>query len=161
MRPIVPPRWLADEMVGRLARYLRFFGHDTEYVRGENDEAVARRAIAEDRVVLTRDRRLAEQTPRVILLTSSALADQLRQVRVAAPEAGYVVKFDRCTLCNGSLLPWTPGPEEPLPPSLSRERLEKGLSLFRCEKCKHTYWDGSHTEQIRRQLQSWGISQTP
>ncbi len=53
-----PPRFVADAMLGSLARKLRIFGFDTAYFAEGGDpelEALARR---ERRVILTSDRRL-------------------------------------------------------------------------------------------------------
>ena len=49
-------RLLADGMLGRLARWLRLLGYDTAYENDADDLYLARRARAEDRILLTRDR---------------------------------------------------------------------------------------------------------
>ncbi|HEU4566374.1 MAG TPA: Mut7-C RNAse domain-containing protein, partial [Gemmatimonadaceae bacterium] len=54
------PRFLADAMLERLARWLRVLGFDTAGAAGP-DRALARRAAAEGRILLTRDRRLAAE----------------------------------------------------------------------------------------------------
>lgn len=141
-------RWLADEMLGRLARYLRMAGADTVYVRGLRDEEVRARSIAEGRTLLTRDRLLAGRTPGALLIESAALPDQLRAFRAAVPEFGLEVRFERCTLCNGrltldpGLLPARPAPSFPVPTD--------GRTIYRCLDCGHPYWEGHHTAEVRR-----------
>jgi uncharacterized protein len=152
---VEPPRWLADEMVGRLARYLRFVGCDTLYVRGLDDDEILRRAEQEGRVVLTRDRALAARARRALLLTSPHLADQWQSVRAAYPEVPSEVRFDRCSDCNGQLERYFPPPEEPRDPRVPWARVAQGLALFRCIECGHLYWEGSHTARIRAQLEKW------
>ncbi|MFI5413305.1 MAG: Mut7-C RNAse domain-containing protein, partial [Candidatus Lutacidiplasmatales archaeon] len=93
--------WLADEMVGRLARYLRFVGCDTYYARGLSDDEILQQAKNEHRVIVTRDRRLSARAERALLLESPHLADQWRAVRSAFPELPLTVEFVRCTECNG------------------------------------------------------------
>jgi uncharacterized protein len=151
----VAPRWLADEMLGRLARYLRFFGHDVEYLRSVDDPAITRRALAEHRTLLTRDRALARKTPGSVLLHSSEIGEQLREVRKARPEARYELAFDRCPGCNTRLSPWSPDPHKPWPPELPRERVEHGLAVVECPGCGRHYWEGSHAAEIRRKVSAW------
>lgn len=142
-------------MVGRLARYLRFVGCDTAYVRGLSDDEVLRRADAEDRVILTRDRHLAGRTKRVLLLQSPYIADQWREVRAAFPELPTDVRFERCTECNGRLEKVPGPPPEARTEGVPWERVGEGLSLFRCVGCAHYYWEGSHTADIRARIRSW------
>ncbi|MBI2903001.1 MAG: hypothetical protein HYY12_05370 [Candidatus Methylomirabilis oxyfera] len=55
-------RLVADAMLGRLAKWLRVLGYDTLYWRGD-DAGLLRLAVAEDRLVLTRDTRLPARLP--------------------------------------------------------------------------------------------------
>jgi uncharacterized protein len=158
---VTPPRWLADEMVGRLARYLRFVGCDTEYVRGASDQEVLDRARREDRVILTRDRALAGRASAALLLTSPNLADQWKAVRRAYPEVPSQPRFERCTECNGRLEPFLPGPGRPRPEGVPWDRVERGLGLFRCSSCGHCYWEGSHTRSITERLSVWAKEASP
>jgi len=153
-------RWLADEMVGRLARYLRFVGCDTEYVRGLTDEEILRRARTENRVILTRDRRLAARATRALLLESPHLPDQWKAVRTAFPEVPAGVRFERCTECNGLLETVGDPATQPKVEGVPWDRVAGGLPLFRCTSCGHYYWEGSHTAEIRARIASWSGGQS-
>jgi len=142
-------------MLGRLARYLRFVGHDTAYARGLGHAEIAERAALERRTIVTRCRALAASVPGSVLLSSLEVDDQLRAVRSAAPTAGFAVTFDRCTLCNGVLAAWTPPRTGPWPPDVPRGRAEAGLEVYACLDCGHRFWEGSHTRAIRAQLSGW------
>jgi uncharacterized protein with PIN domain len=155
------PRWWADEMVGRLARYLRFLGHDTEYRRGLKDEEVAAGAVGEGRTLLTRDRALAARVPGALLLRSADLPGQLRELRAAYPTMSVVLSFDRCASCNALLSPWSPPLAGPWPPEVPRSRVEGGLAVFECAPCQRRYWEGSHTATIRRNLAEWLPASAP
>lgn len=159
--PSASPRWLADEMLGRLARYLRFLGHDTEYVRGSEDSEISQRARREGRTLLTRDRRLAASTPGSLLLESPELGEQIRAVHRAYPTAQWTVRFERCSLCNSLLVPWTPPSGGEWPSEVPRDLVEKGLAVFECPGCGQRYWEGSHTRRIRRQMQDWVAPSAP
>ncbi len=139
-------------MLGRLARYLRFMGFDTEYARGVPDEVVRARAEREGRVLLTRDRELAARTPGAVGLSSVDIDGQLAELRRAYPRLRWDVRSERCTLCNGPLAPWQPSGTGPWPPGLPRERIEQSLALYRCTRCAHVYWDGSHARTLRERV---------
>lgn len=152
---MAPPRWIADEMLGRLARYLRLAGCDTLYLRGLSDEEIIARARTEGRVVLTRDRALARRAPRALLIDSPHLAEQWGAVRRAWPELSGELRFDRCTLCNGRLGPYRLGAAPSRENGLPRDRVERGLAVYACAECGHLYWEGSHTAKIRSQFAAW------
>jgi len=148
-------------MVGRLARYLRFVGCDTEYARGLSDDQVLEKAKAEDRVILTRDRGLALRSSRAFLLGSTEISEQFRAVRRKWPSVPTEPRFERCTECNGSLAPYRrgtdPSREEGLPMGPDAEQ----RPVYACAACGHLYWEGSHTATIRKRLDAWsrGVSE--
>lgn len=148
-----PPRWLVDEMLGRLARYLRVVGCDTAYGRGSSDDELVALAEKEERVLLTRDRMLSRRTRWAFLIESPALREQWRAVRSRWPAVPTTVSFARCTLCNG-LLEARP-PAAIAPAGLPAAVREKGEPVYACRACGHLYWDGSHTRQMREQISAW------
>ncbi len=79
-------------------------GQDTAYVRGLQDAEIIDLASREGRTILTRDRGLAGRVPGTLLLTSTAIADQVREVHAAAPGLAWSPGFVRCTECNGLLV---------------------------------------------------------
>jgi hypothetical protein len=148
-------------MVGRLARYLRFVGCDTAYVRGLSDDEVLDQARAEDRTILTRDRRLAARAERALLLESPDIAEQWRAVHAAFPGLPTEVRFERCTECNGRLEPVPAPPPGTRTEAVPWDRVARGLPLFRCAACDHYYWEGSHTADIRARIARWAEVPTP
>lgn len=155
------PRWAVDEMLGRLARYLRFLGHDTTYLTGLGDAEIVQKVRDDGRLLLTRDRELAGRTPGSLLIRSPRIGEQLREVRDAFPTFAYSVAFDRCPECNEVLLGWVHAPGDPWPTELPRERVEAGLPVFRCARCGRRFWDGSHTARIREKVAGWLDSPRP
>jgi len=147
-------------MVGRLARYLRFVGCDTVYVRGASDDEIVERARREDRVVLTRDRALARRASAALLLTSPDLVDQWKAVRRAYPDVPNEPRFERCSECNGALAPYRPSAGSPRPEGIPWDRVDRGLELYRCAECGHCYWEGSHAAGIRERLRTWAEGET-
>src|SRR5262249_10770147 len=66
------PRFVADAMLGRVARWLRVLGFDVVYDPTLHDAALVQLAEADDRILLTRDRQLLRdrRPPRAIEITS-------------------------------------------------------------------------------------------
>lgn len=150
VRP-APPRFLADAMLGRLARWLRTLGYDTAYDPSVDDPDLVAQADAEGRVLLTRDRHLVKhlRPARSVLVRSDAPLAQLREVVGACGLGPPTAPFSRCTVCNGPLRPATAEEVAASVPELVRER---GGAVWRCGACGRTYWDGSHTRRMRRTL---------
>ena len=144
------PRFLADEMLGSLARWLRLIGQDTLYIKGEEDGRLASIAGAEGRILLTRDRLLAASTPHSMLIRSTDLMEQLRQV-LKTTDLDVDESATRCTRCNGELLRVDKGSVEDEVPEGSLRTYDE---FFRCTECGAVYWKGSHWLDIRRRLDS-------
>lgn len=138
-----------DEMLGRLARFMRILGYDTEYARDLTDEEIRARAVREERTLLTRDSALARRTPHAIAVVATDLRGQLAELWGARPDLGRVPRFDRCTKCNGPLEPLEGrvALDIGVPPRVVHRLQDHGL--YRCAHCGQPYWEGSHTERIR------------
>ena len=151
------PRFLADAMLGGLARWLRVLGVDVEYDPALDDPALARRAADEGRWLLTRDRKLTERrlARRHLLIASEQVAEQLRQVLdvfAIRPRAERLLT--RCLRCN------TPLVELPAEHAANRVPpfvLRTQSTFRRCPRCERIYWRATHAERMRQRLQSLGV----
>ena len=136
-------------MLGRLARYLRFLGYDVEYAQGIRDDELVRRSREGDRLLVTRDRTLAQRTRRAVLLTSLDVEGQLKELAQAVPPLKQEVRFVRCSLCNGLLR--EADRSTPMPPKgVPADRWAAPDPVFVCRSCGQAYWEGDHTREIRR-----------
>ncbi|SHI20899.1 Mut7-C RNAse domain-containing protein [Ferrimonas marina] len=110
-----PPRFLADAMLIRLARWLRALGYDTACYPSWPDSALVALANREGRWLLTRDRALVRELrpDRVIAIESQRPLAQLTQVLEALTLPPPQLRFDRCLLCNGPLTDWLVGRPPP------------------------------------------------
>ena len=142
------PRFFADAMLGRLARWLRILGYDTSYEAHVEDAALVRRAIQEERVILPRDRALPEEfrVPALVLVEAERPAEQLRELvrRFRLDTEGRL--FTRCSRCNAGL--------ESVPRSQIAERVPARIlrdhdHFKHCPGCGRVYWEGSHVDRIR------------
>jgi len=146
------PRFVADAMLGRLARWLRLCGLDVVYDPRLDDREIARIAAREGRTVLTRDaallrRRLVRDG---LFIEDQALGPQLRQVFAACGLAAErLVLFSRCVSCNGLL-------EEVAPAAVAGRAppyvLRTQARFTRCPGCGRIYWAGTQVPAARARL---------
>lgn len=136
-------------MLGTLAKWLRILGYDTLFDPALNDHQLVRLARAENRLLLTRDRQLAQRRGvRVLLVVSEHLDDQIRQV-VVDLELEPVRTFSRCPVCNEPL--------ELMDHSAAQARVpvyvaQSHETFKNCPACQRIYWRGSHWQRMEEQL---------
>lgn len=148
-----PVRFVVDVMLGSLARWLRRLGYDTDYASTREDAELVRIARAEQRILLTRDRPLAERRGlRALWIASQSLDEQLRQVTTAFPlEPGRCPP--RCSECNSPLLSAEPAEvANRVPPYVLRQHRH----FQHCPGCGRVYWPGSHWSGIQDRLSAHG-----
>ena len=145
--PTDPPRFLLDVHLGTLARRMRLLGLDTAYSCDAADEELVRASLAQERLLLTRDRGLLHRRA----LRWGAHVGPLRpeeQVReVLARFAPALQPWTRCLACNGPLADVTKAEVA--------ERLEAGTRrtyerFRRCTSCGKVYWPGAHQDRLQQ-----------
>lgn len=150
---VATPRFVADHMLGSLARWLRMMGYDTTYDKSLDDRAIAGLARAEGRFVLTRDRELAKE-PGAFFVEADDIDTQLKAVA-----AKFGLKYDderiRCSTCNGEL--------QDLPKEQAKDSVPEGAfnandKFWKCTKCGKTYWKGTHWLGIMERLKRLSLA---
>lgn len=147
------PRFLADNMLGKLARWLILLGYDAAWAAdGRSDLELLEQAHREGRVFLTRDTKIPDVAGLVkVVIREQRFEGQLRHV---ARELGLrpdpAKAFTRCTYCNEPLAGLPREEALPLVPPLVRAL---DTPFFRCPRCKRVYWNGTHTERVLKKLQ--------
>jgi uncharacterized protein with PIN domain len=149
--PADPFRFLADAMLGSLAKWLRILGFDCAYEPDVADAELVERGVRERRVILTRDRALVEEwrVTDLHLLAAEDPEAQLREVVERFELAAHVRPFSRCSVCNTPLV--DAGPEhvqEGVPPRIAATH----SGFRRCPECERVYWRGSHADRMARVL---------
>ena len=147
------PRFAADAMLGRLARWLRMLGFDTTYNAVLSDHDLVRLADDEGRILLTRDRRLLRDLHPVFAheVRQDEPLEQLRELVAALDLPAPAEVFTRCMLCNAVLPP-------PLEEEMAAQLLPpaaRGIAgpVRRCSACDRVYWHGSHVRRMRDTLE--------
>ena len=152
--PDVATRFLADAMLGRLARWLRVVGTDTlQLPTDAPDVALVARARDDERVLLTRDRHLLRELRphRELAIRSDVPLEQLGEVVRAFAIRRPAELLTRCLLCNTPLVEMTPAEVLEQVPPRSRELAGP---MRRCPTCGRAYWRGSHARRMEAALET-------
>ncbi len=143
------PRFVADVMLGKLARWLRALGYDTLYSRDAPDSRLLGIALRERRRLLTRDAALAARARAAgLLVRAEDLDGQLREVMEACGLAGRA-PLSRCLSCNGVLAPRDRAEVSGRVPPYTLATQE---AFWSCEGCGRVYWAGTHARGILERL---------
>ena len=147
------PTFVADSMLGRLAKWLRLLGFDTTYDTAWERRGLLRHAREQERILLTRDTRLLRrrELPAHLFVTADDHREQLRQVLAHFQIAAEFRLLTRCSLCNAEL--------EPIDANLTRHRVPPYVfasqRVFRrCPTCDRIYWPATHVERIKAELRT-------
>jgi hypothetical protein len=143
-------RFVADVMLGRLARWLRALGYDTLYFRDAPDARLLGLALRERRRLLTRDAALARRAREAgLLVRADDLDAQLREVLAACGLRGRA-PLSRCLECNGVLVESDPeAVRERVPPYTFRTQ----RTFWTCTRCLRVFWAGTHATRMLGRLE--------
>ncbi|MEN8235437.1 MAG: Mut7-C RNAse domain-containing protein [Actinomycetota bacterium] len=147
--PLRVTRFVADNHLGRLARYLRLLGLDTLHDPGWDDPDLVKISTTGERILLTRD---------VGLLKHSAITHG-SYVRATDPKvqvtevvrrfhlSGRLEPFTRCMVCNGAMNPVDKDEVADRLPPETRHHFEE---FWMCASCGKVYWRGAHHAELER-----------
>lgn len=142
-------RFLVDRTAGKLARWLRILGLDTDYVATCDIPPIVKLARQSGRTVVTRNPRLLDRLGEGILLESDALDEQVRQV-VRTVGEGNLALFSRCSVCNVEL--------ENVDKETVKGRIPEYVynnhdEFAICPACGRYYWRGTHWEKMKQDIE--------
>jgi hypothetical protein len=146
-------KFAADRMLARLARWLRLLGADTIFDPRLDGAAMLKRARAEGRVMLTRDKRL-RTSPDAVFIENNDFREQLRQVLAHHPFDFRRHIFTRCSQCNALLCEVS---REVLTTRVPPYVFASAEKFSVCTGCAHIYWSATHRERIIRDLHAIGL----
>src|SRR5574339_63147 len=146
--------FLADAMLGKIARKLRIFGFDTVYDSNLADVNILNSPIYIGRIVLTSDKELfnrckKKQIDTILTYKETEIENLVTIFRalnikyINLPTVPYL-----CTSCNGKLDRISDN--SLINNKLSDKLLQSHKIFYKCTKCRKIYWAGSHMKQISR-----------
>jgi hypothetical protein len=148
-------KFIADSNVGKLAKLLRIAGYDTLFFNGENDAHRIATALAESRVILTRDtqimkRRLVTSGQlKALLIKSDEPERQMQQVINTLNLDCQFKPFTLCLECNQPLLERSKEQVKDLVPPYVFQTQNQ---FMQCPACHRIYWRGTHWQAMTQRL---------
>jgi uncharacterized protein with PIN domain len=146
--------FLADGMLGKLARWLRMLGYDVIYSVVFNDCELLELAQKEERVLLTKDLELYKRAIGkgidAYYVGGKTEPEMLAQV---AKRYGLTLEIDmdksHCPICNTKL---QAANKEELQAELEKNTFTYYDKFWKCANCGQIYWQGAHWKQITETL---------
>jgi uncharacterized protein with PIN domain len=149
-------KFIADNNVGKLARWLRLIGYDTLLFKQKDDGQMIKIALSENRVILTKDTQFMKRR----LVTNGKLKtihikqdDPKLQVQevVKTLNLNYHFKpFSLCLECNRALIARDKEEVKNLVPA---QVVETQTQYTQCPACHRIYWPGTHWQAMVKKLQ--------
>ncbi len=146
-QPGSPIRFVLDEQLGKLARWLRILGQDVIYKNRFEDREIIELAREENRLILTRDsqlKNLAGDLP-LYLVKENYPALQLPEVVKRFKDKMGFYMFSRCVECNQ---PLNDIPKEQVAGKVPPYVFKTQENFRHCTVCDKYFWSATHGQHI-------------
>ena len=150
-------KFIADNNVGKLARWLRVIGYDTLLFKQKNDNKMIKIALSEDRIILTRDTQLMKRRLvtngklKAMIIKQDDPKEQLQETVKKLNLSYHFKPFSLCLECNQALI--LRSKEEVLnlvPPHVFKTQNQ----YMECPACHRIYWQGTHWQAMIKELEN-------
>ena len=152
------PKFIVDHNVGKLTKWLRIMGYDTWFFNGTDDADLIAAALAEGRVILTRDTQIVKREViasgrlKAVLIQSDEPEQQMRQVIDTLNLDCRFRPFTLCLECNQPLLVRSQQQVKDLvPPYVFQTQSQ----YMECPACHRIYWRGTHWQAMTKKLEKF------
>jgi uncharacterized protein len=152
------PKFMVDQNVGKLVKWLRLMGYDAVFFEGETDTEMVSIALAENRIILTRDTHIPERRlviggqVKVVLFETDEPGEQIRILIENLRLGEEAQPFTRCLEDNQILEARSKEEVEKRVPPYVFETREQYME---CPKCHRIYWKGTHWQAMNRTLEEF------
>jgi uncharacterized protein with PIN domain len=147
-------KFICDDNLGKLTKYLRILGFDTSFQENFEDNGLLRLADSEQRFLLTRDHNMLGRThPYGLLLLEDD--DPLLQLKTLIEKLSLKIDvgrlFIRCSRCNLICheVDKSQIANEVFPYILRTQEI-----ISQCPSCRRYYWKGTHYGRLLTKLKS-------
>ncbi|MCK4902597.1 MAG: Mut7-C RNAse domain-containing protein [Thermoplasmatales archaeon] len=150
-------KFLCDQMLGTLAKWLRIYGFDTFYAsRDMDDPEVLEISKKENRILISRDKNLIIAARRENLKTieiSTTDLDEQISIVLGNIKPDKTKILSRCIICNAKVEDIKKQNVEDKVPEKVFKNKEK---FWLCKNCNKIYWQGSHYEKMFEKIDNLG-----
>ncbi len=152
-------KFICDDNLGKLTKWLRTLGYDTLFFDPIEDGELVRKALEDERMVLSRDTGLSrfklKLGEKLLFIESGKPLEQLKQViRHFGLKTAKEHIFSRCLICNQIL------------ENIDKEKIKDRLypyvyqtqeNFMCCPECDRIFWPATHVERMIKMLSDSGI----
>ncbi|UCD15687.1 MAG: hypothetical protein JSV34_01155 [Candidatus Omnitrophota bacterium] len=141
-------KFILTRELGKLTRWLRILGYDSIYYREDNISSLVIESLRDNRIIVTRTKKLDDLKTKIVVIESSQIEEQLKEIK---HKLNLVIDeskmFTRCTVCNEPLF------------SIKKKDFKKDIPEYvyktqevfmQCKRCERIYWQGSHWGNVRK-----------
>ncbi len=148
-------KFLCDEMLGSLAKWLRILGYDTKYIKNINDKKIIEIAEKEGRIVITRDKLLAKKS-KGIYINEKDIEKQLKKVvKCLNLNIEKEKILTRCTICNIKVVRIE---KEKVKGKVPEYVWNNNENFWICPTCNRIYWIGSHWNKMEETIKKLQVN---
>lgn len=139
-------------MLGKLAKWLRILGFDAAFSSRMDDDDLLDLAVAEGRILLTRDTGLIGEAreAHTLFIRSDVWRKQVLQVLDELDLWEAVRPYTRCLECNSDLKFL---PKERARNLVSPFVLERSEAFALCPHCGRVFWKGTHLDNMAKKME--------
>ena len=148
-------KFLCDQMLGSLAKWLRIYGFDTFYANSTiSDDKIIKISKKENRCLITRDEELAFRCKKEnIKILYFKILDLDKQIKFVLNDLVVDKEkiLSRCILCNSELYDIK---KDKIKDEIPIKVFQKHKKFWFCKKCNKIYWQGSHYDNMIQKIKN-------
>ena len=144
--------FLVDSMLGNIAKKLRLFGFNSEYISDIDDSKLIEKAKNENRTIISRDRSLIDRTNKneisSVYITKENEIEQFLEIAKTTHLQFDEISGDsaRCAKCNS---PTSKINKIEIENKIPKRVLEYHDKFWKCDRCDQIYWEGTHIKNLQ------------